>query len=86
MKKFAEFIEILLISFVMFLIIPEVFGWIFHRTFNITTQDLKDGVFLGVLVPIFLYFSKKIGNNVAFIVYIIFVVLVLFEAVHLIKW
>jgi hypothetical protein len=86
MKKFAEFIEIFLLSFVMFLFMPEIFGWIFHGTFNITTQDLKDAIFLGVSVPLFLYFSRKIGNNVAFVIYVIFVVLVLFEAVHLIKW
>ena len=86
MKKFAEFIEILLLSFVMFLFIPEVFGWIFHGTFNITTQNLKDAIFLGISVPTFLYFSRKIGNNVAFVIYIIFVILVLFEAVNHISW
>ena len=86
MKKFAEFIEILLLSFVMFLFIPEIFGWIFHGIFNITSQDLKNAIFLGVSVPVFLYFSKKIGNNVAFVIYIIFVILVLFEAVHHISW
>ncbi|QGY43899.1 hypothetical protein GM418_09585 [Maribellus comscasis] len=86
MKKFAEFIEILLISFVMFLFIPEIFGWIFRGTFNITSQDLKNAAFLGLAVPVFLYFSRKIRNDVAFILYIIFVVLILFEAVHLIGW
>lgn len=86
MKKLAEFIEILLLSFVMFLFIPEIFGWIFHGTFNISTQDFKDALFLGVSVPIFLYFSRKIRNDVAFVVYIIFVILVLFQVVHLIKW
>ena len=86
MKKFAEFIEILLISFVMFLFLPEIFGWILRGTFNISSQDLKDAVFLGVSVPIFLYFSRKIRNDVAFVVYVIFVVLVLFEVVHLIRW
>jgi len=86
MKKFAEFIEILVLSFVMFLFIPEIFGWIFHGTFNITTQDFKDALFLGVSVPVFLYFSRKIKNDVAFVTYIIFVILVLFEAVHHINW
>ncbi len=86
MKKFAEFVKILLISFVMFLFIPEIFGWLFRSTFNITSQDLKHALFLGISVPVFLYFSKKIGNNMAFVIYIIFVILVLFEAVHHISW
>ena len=86
MKKFAEFIEILLISFVLFLFIPEIFGYVFRGTFNISTQDLKDAVTLGIAVPIFLYFSRKIRNDVAFIVYVIFVILVLFELVQLIRW
>jgi predicted membrane-bound mannosyltransferase len=86
MKKFAEFIEILLFSFVMFLFIPEIFGWIFKGTFNITTQDLKDAVFLGVLTPVFIYFSRKIKSDVAFVLFVIFVVLVLFALVHQIKW
>ena len=86
MKKLAEFIEILLFSFIMFLFIPEIFGWIFRGTFNITTQDLKDAVFLGVLTPVFIYFSRKIKNDVAFVLFVIFVVLVLFELVHQVKW
>jgi predicted membrane-bound mannosyltransferase len=86
MKKFAEFIEILLFSFIMFLFIPEIFTWIFRGTFDISSQDLKDAVFLGILTPSFVYFSRKIKSDVAFVLFVIFVVLVLFQLVHLIKW
>ncbi|MBN1984799.1 MAG: hypothetical protein JW761_00780 [Prolixibacteraceae bacterium] len=86
MKKLAEFIEILLFSFLMFLFIPEIFGWIFHGTFNISSQDLRDAVFLGVLTPGFIYFSRKIKSDVAFVLFVIFVVLVLFALVRQIHW
>jgi len=86
MKKFAEFIEILLFSFIMFLFIPEIFGWFFHGTFNISSQDLKDAVFLGVLTPSFIYFSRKIKSDIAFVLFVVFVVLVLYALVHQIKW
>ncbi len=85
MKNFTSALGILLISILLFLLIPEIFDWVSTGRFQITLKDLRAAVFVGIFTPVVVYFSKRIKDDKTFILVLVVIIVVLISLVSFLK-
>ena len=86
MKRFIQFVEVILISIALFLLLPEISRWVSNGNFNITTKELREAVFLGIFTPVLVYFSRKIKNEAVFVLFVVLIVVIILAVVPHLKW
>jgi len=85
MKKFITALGVILLSILLFLLIPEIADWILTGNFQITTKDLRTAIFVGTFTPVVMYFSKRIKDDKIFVLVVVVVVVVLISMGSLLK-
>jgi|GEM_PF-5770125 len=85
MKKFITALGVILLSILLFLLIPEIADWISTGNFQITTKDLRTAIFVGTFTPVVMYFSKRIKDDKIFVLVVVVVVVVLISMGSLLK-
>jgi hypothetical protein len=77
MKKFIKALGVILLSILLFLLLPEIADWISTGNFQITMKDLRTAIFVGTFTPVVMYFSKKIKDDKIYVLVLVLVVVVL---------
>lgn len=85
MKKLVTAPGILLLSILLFLLVPEFIDWISTARFQITMKDIRIAVFMGIFTPVVFYFSKRIRNDKTFVVVMVLTVVVLVSLISLLR-
>jgi hypothetical protein len=85
MKKIITVLGVLLLSILLFLLVPELIDWISTGEFQITLKDLRTAVFVGIFTPVVLYFSRKIKDDKIFVLVLVIVVVTLVALGSLLK-
>ena len=86
MKKFVQFLEVILVSIALFLLLPEISGWISNGNFSITKTEFREAVFLGIFTPVIVYFSRKINNDAIFVLFNVLIIVIILSVVPHLKW
>ena len=86
MKKFVQFVEVIAISIALFLLLPEISGWISNGNFNISMKELREAIFLGIFTPVLIYFSRKIRNDALFVLFVVLIIVIILSVVPYLKW
>jgi len=77
MKKFITALGVILLSILLFLLLPETADWISTGNFQIKMKDLRTAIFVGTFTPGVMYFSKRIKDDKIFVLVLVIVVVVL---------
>ncbi|MCF6358193.1 MAG: hypothetical protein L3J54_10345 [Draconibacterium sp.] len=86
-KKIIQYILILFLLVILFLFLPVIFDWSKAGTFNPTSKDIWEAVFLGVFTPSVIILSRKVKSNILFVLLILFIASgVLMAAKLLFNW
>lgn len=85
MKKFITALGVILLSILLFLLLPETADWISTGNFQITMKDLRTAIFVGTFTPAVMYFSKRIKDDKIFVLVLVIVVVLLISLVSMLK-
>ncbi len=86
MRSFIQFVEVILVSIALFLLLPEVSNWISTGNFSISMREVREAVFLGIFTPVIIYFSRKIRNDAAFVLFVVLIIVLILAAVPHLRW
>ena len=86
MKKFVQFLEVVIVSILLFLLLPEISGWISNGNFSISMKELREAIFLGIFTPSLIYLSRKIKNDAVFVLFVVLIVVLILAVVPHLRW
>jgi len=77
-KKLVKWIELLIFSILLAFLIPLIFEWVQTGSLEISSNEIQNALFLGIMVPVIMLLSKNIKNDYFFVfiaLVLIFVIL-----------
>lgn len=81
MSRTKQFLSSVLLGFVTilaFLFGEPLFDWAKNGTYQITDKGAEFAIFMGIVLPVVLFLSKKVKNHLLFI--LVFIVVVVLAA------
>ncbi|HKJ78514.1 MAG TPA: hypothetical protein VKA10_03220 [Prolixibacteraceae bacterium] len=76
-KKLVKWIELLIFSILLAFLIPLIFEWVQTGSLEISSNEIQNALFLGIMVPVIMLLSKNIKNDYFFV----FIALVLISVI-----